>query len=61
MDANANEKPLETGGAGRDKGERDGLINAPGTPLSTHVHGMELRLVLEFCDCGSLRDVLDQV
>ena len=28
---------------------------------SHRVHGMELRLVLELCDCGSLRDVLDQV
>ena len=24
------------------------------------MRGLELRLVLELCDCGSLRDVLDQ-
>jgi len=32
-------------------------------PLSSPLRnrGFELRLVLEFCDCGNLRQVLDQV
>ena len=29
--------------------------------MSPRARNLELRLVLEFCDVGSLRDVLDQV
>ena len=29
--------------------------------ILTQVHSFEVRLVLEFCDLGDLRDVLDQV
>ena len=53
--------PAATTMALQDRTER-GSAQATGRPPAPPiVHGLELRLVLELCDCGSLRDVLDQV
>ena len=38
---------------------KDSVSETRLTPAS-RLRGLELRLVLQFCDCGSLRDVLDQ-
>ena len=41
---------------------RDGIAPEEAVNLSsTDVLGFELRLVLEFCDCGNLRQALDLV
>ena len=47
--------------APQDRTERGSAQATSRPPAPPVVHGLELRLVLELCDCGSLRDVLDQV